>query len=425
MNSAFADVPSVAIGRIIQHFCTYIIVRVVLVIVEVILTSFGVLTLIARAVTKLSSRMIGYRSKPSQLATLVASTPSQITSPRGAAPITTFDRTASGQDANAGAVGMIRYLGAGMPHLFPTLDPNLRRFEHMFMSPIVKLFMAIVEILPFCAICTVLYEGGPLAARATLMDHLMTEFLTAKDVKQAPKSPVTRSSVASGLSLPTTLDAASLDQEKQVIILGAGFDSRAYRLSQMRSPNVHVIEVDQSSVQETKKHRLSKSLSPDELKELKVEFVACNFEHEGALFQALSNSRTFDPLCRTFILWEGVTYYLPIAAVENTLSTLCALRRSGGATELAEWTLVFDFADDAAFNQPLRVFQRLNWAALSLINHPCKSCLNFDNMEEFMARFGIVVREKHTASQLIAQYFPHLGVTKNMLGLSIGCCQFA
>lgn len=445
MNKAFVDVPYMALVVIIQNHCTNIILKLVLAIVEGILTSIGVMTLIFRHISIwLKER---FAKEPSQLATIVASTPSQITSPRGSNLMGFADvanRTASGQDANAGAVGAIRYLGSGMPELFPYLDPNLRRYEYIFMSPLTKVLMTLAEIIPFVGICTVLYEGGSLAARATVMDEFMTKFLmeeergktaqpgltgqtpsptdnsptsqTAQIGQTGPTSPTTKAS--NQINLPYSIN--SHYYHKQIIILGAGFDSRAYRLPAMKSDKIHIIEVDQSSVQEIKKQRLSNALSKEELNELtaRVEFVACNFEHEGALYQALSNSETFDPHCQTFILWEGVTYYLPISAVESTLYTLRDLRQSG------KWTLLFDFADEEAFNCPLRIAQRLNWALLSLFNHPCKSCMKFDNIEEFMGKFNIRVIQKYSTSEIISRYFPRLGITRNMLGLSLGLCEF-
>ena len=99
---------------------------------------------------------------------------------------------------------------------------------------------------------------------------------------------------------------------RQVIILGAGFDSRAYRFAD-RS-NVRFIEVDYGPTQEYKKKRVKEILGklPEH-----VAYVAMDFAKDD-LGTQLRNAG-FSEKDRTLFIWEGVVYYIPQPAVEAIL----------------------------------------------------------------------------------------------------------
>jgi len=112
-------------------------------------------------------------------------------------------------------------------------------------------------------------------------------------------------------------DAALLDALQngatQVVVLGAGFDSRAYRF-QSQLGNVRVIEVDYGPTQAYKKQRLGEIL---DVIPSNVSFVPMDFTKDNLLEQ-LRNAG-YSEQQNTFFLWEGVTYYLPESAVKDTL----------------------------------------------------------------------------------------------------------
>jgi len=107
------------------------------------------------------------------------------------------------------------------------------------------------------------------------------------------------------------LGAAPNDFE-QLVILGAGFDSRAYRLLRLRA--VDVFEVDHPDTQEAKRRVLAGLFSA---LPAHVRFVAIDFARDD-LIPALHRAGYRDA-ARTFILWEGVTNYLTDDAVDSVL----------------------------------------------------------------------------------------------------------
>jgi methyltransferase (TIGR00027 family) len=102
---------------------------------------------------------------------------------------------------------------------------------------------------------------------------------------------------------------------QQVVILGAGFDARAYRLPEMQA--IRVFEVDHPVTQAAKQRSLGHMLNaiPSH-----VIFVAVDLKTHQ-LDSAL-RSAGFDPDLRTLFLWEGVTNYLSADAVDVTFRVM-------------------------------------------------------------------------------------------------------
>jgi methyltransferase (TIGR00027 family) len=125
------------------------------------------------------------------------------------------------------------------------------------------------------------------------------------------------------------LEQAIRDGVSQVVILGAGFDTRAYRLADLLK-NARVFEVDQPSTQEYKKRRVRETgieVPPN------LTYVPVDFRHDK--LGDVLNAAGYDSALKTFFIWEGVTMYLPEEAVEQTLRWVAA-QAPGSA-------IVFDF----------------------------------------------------------------------------------
>ncbi len=98
----------------------------------------------------------------------------------------------------------------------------------------------------------------------------------------------------------------------QIVILGAGFDGRAYRIPALAA--ARVFEVDQPETSLAKQRRLRKSLGR---LPAHVSYVAFDFNRASPA--EVLRDAGFDPARPTFFLWEGVTNYLTERAVDATL----------------------------------------------------------------------------------------------------------
>jgi methyltransferase (TIGR00027 family) len=116
---------------------------------------------------------------------------------------------------------------------------------------------------------------------------------------------------------------------EQLVILGAGLDSRAYRFEQLKG-RVKVFEVDHPATQQVKLGKLEKIFGrlPEH-----VTYVPVDFDKETLhkLFD-FGYSRQE----KTLFIWEGVVYYLTAEAVDQTLEFV--LKDSGAGS-----SIIFDY----------------------------------------------------------------------------------
>jgi methyltransferase (TIGR00027 family) len=109
------------------------------------------------------------------------------------------------------------------------------------------------------------------------------------------------------------VEAALSQGIRQLVILGAGFDTRPYRLAGME--HVNVLEVDLPSVQEDKKKKLKKHFGrlPEH-----VTFIPIDFDTQS--LEDVLTREAFDPSRPVVFVWEGVTQYISEEAVRRTLA---------------------------------------------------------------------------------------------------------
>jgi methyltransferase (TIGR00027 family) len=109
------------------------------------------------------------------------------------------------------------------------------------------------------------------------------------------------------------VQAALSEGIDQLVILGAGLDTRAYRLPEI--DRVKVFEVDLPSVQNDKKKKLQKALGrlPEN-----VTFIPIDFDTQS--LEDVFAGTSFDPSKPAVFIWEGVTQYITEEAVRRTLA---------------------------------------------------------------------------------------------------------
>jgi methyltransferase (TIGR00027 family) len=113
---------------------------------------------------------------------------------------------------------------------------------------------------------------------------------------------------------------------EQLVILGAGLDSRAWRLDCLKDSVV--FEVDYPASQAWKRERSAGA--PFQAKD--VRFVAMDFERDQ--LAPLLSGAGFDVRKPTFWLWEGVTMYLRPADVAANLAAMAAQSAPGSRVAL-------------------------------------------------------------------------------------------
>ncbi len=119
----------------------------------------------------------------------------------------------------------------------------------------------------------------------------------------------------------------------QVLILGAGFDSRAYRLRELLA-GARIFEVDRPATSAFKRRRVDAALGGPPAN---LTYVPWDVEHEG-LSAALAR-HGYDTAQPTFVIMEGLTMYVPEEALRATFQYV--------AGHAPGTSIVFDMATDA------------------------------------------------------------------------------
>ena len=133
-----------------------------------------------------------------------------------------------------------------------------------------------------------------------------------------------------------------------VVNLGAGFDTRAYRLQSLAA--IPVWEVDQPANIRSKQYGIRRRFG---VVPPHITLAPVDFDHE-ALGPALL-SRGYAPAKRTFFIWEAVTQYLSQAGIRSTLQLLAA---AAPGSRLAFTYVQKDFIDGRNLYDQPRLYQR-------------------------------------------------------------------
>lgn len=161
-------------------------------------------------------------------------------------------------------------------------------------------------------------------------------------VMKAQSAPIT---LSRGRYTEDRLDEAIAAGTRQYVILGAGFDTFAFRRPDL-APKLRVFEVDHPVTQAAKRSRLTDLgwAMPANLRFIPVDFA------NDDLAQSLRQS-DYDPSAPALFSWLGVTYYLPREAIFATLRAIADVAAAGSS-------IVFDYLDVAAFD-PRRAGERV------------------------------------------------------------------
>jgi methyltransferase (TIGR00027 family) len=102
------------------------------------------------------------------------------------------------------------------------------------------------------------------------------------------------------------------DGAEQIVVLGAGFDTRAYRIDR---PDVVVFEVDHPDTQADKRRSLA---SAGIQLPANIRFVPVDFDIDD--LGACLRTAGYDAKRRTVFVWQGVVFYLTQTGVDHTLA---------------------------------------------------------------------------------------------------------
>ena len=165
----------------------------------------------------------------------------------------------------------------------------------------------------------------------------------------------------------------------QVVILGAGFDTRAYRFHELLK-DVRVFEVDSIATQEYKRRRIETAVGPPPAN---LTYVTIDFNHDR-LGDVLERAG-FRPDKKSFITWEGVSMYVAEGGVRQTLGAIA--RMAPGTTMIMDYTTeaVLDFMNKFPAYGPAKFLEK--WG------EPWVFGLPDGREQEFFEQIGLKLQE--------------------------------
>jgi methyltransferase (TIGR00027 family) len=257
--------------------------------------------------------------------------------------------------------------------LFRALESSLPEARRLFADPLARAFLS--PPLALVARCAAVPGLRELVVR--LIDS---------------RVPGARTSAVARTRFIDDAIAASLPrQAEQLVLLGSGFDSRAWRLPELR--RVVVFDVDHPDTLRVKRSVLKQVLSDSTQR---VRFVETDFD-QRELERAMS-AAGYRESARTFFLWEGVTNYLSEAAVDRTLRW-CSRAAAGSQ-------LLFTYVHRDVLTKPSSFAgtDRLR-ASLEKFGESWTFGIEPGNLPEILSRRGLILERDLGASDYRRLYY--------------------
>ena len=186
------------------------------------------------------------------------------------------------------------------------------------------------------------YRGRENAEQNPLYrDPIVSLFLSEQTQQAADRIAGGFPPSGQGVRLRTRFFDDRLDEElgrgcQQVVILGAGLDTRGVR---KQAAGVTYFEIDDADILNFKKEQLAKAGI-----EAQILYIPGNYVVEGLLRLLAANGFNFD--LPSYVIWEGNTMYLNRSEV---LKLLMDLRNN-----VAEFAISFDYLTEAVINYATR-----------------------------------------------------------------------
>jgi methyltransferase (TIGR00027 family) len=185
---------------------------------------------------------------------------------------------------------------------------------------------------------------------------------------------------------------ALLQNIPQIVLLGAGYDSRPYRFKDLIK-DTKIFELDARPTQLRKKEKLDEAgiNLP-----VHLVFVPIDFNREN--LRDVLPAAGFSKDQKALFVWEGVTYYLPAKVIDDTLGAIRDMSCAGSS-------VCFDYASLSAEAlseegaKMLREHMKSRYSA-----EPTKFGIPQGKIEAFLAERGYVVIEHLSPYEMETRY---------------------
>ena len=190
------------------------------------------------------------------------------------------------------------------------------------------------------------------------------------------------------------LSTALADGIDQIVILGAGLDSRSCRIPGIEQ--ARVFEVDQPATIAYKRERLVQMLGevPSHVTLIPLDFDRQRLD--AALFDA-----GFRPETRAFFIWEGVSQYLIAAAVDATLRFVHSCAPGS--------RIVFTYIHRGTLDPTSPLYNPEMLDRLGKLGEPWRFGLHPNQVRKYLAERGLALLDHVDAGEFRQRYLQPRG----------------
>lgn len=180
---------------------------------------------------------------------------------------------------------------------------------------------------------------------------------------------------------------------QQYLILGAGFDTFAYRRPAWAQA-LQVFEIDQAATAEDKKKRLQRAgiAVPD-----RTQFIHTDFTQPQWQASLLENP-SFKCGRISFCSLLGVVYYLSAYTFEALIATLASLVPKGSS-------LVFDYPDENSDTGYAGTRAKKQFQLADAAQEAMQASYSYADMEKILSAHGFLIYEYLTPPEITSRYF--------------------
>lgn len=190
-----------------------------------------------------------------------------------------------------------------------------------------------------------------------------------------------------------TLERAVCTGTKQYIILGAGYDTFAYR-QPLWAERLEIIELDHPATARDKHNRLKSAGIdiPDNVHYIEADFTDVTWS------QALQNSKSFD--CRKISCCSilGVSYYLSKESFELMISSIGSIVPKGSS-------IIFDYPDSNSYTEKAGERAKKQFILAGGANEKMLASYSYGDMEQLLTEHDFLIYEHLEPQEITEQYF--------------------
>jgi methyltransferase (TIGR00027 family) len=183
---------------------------------------------------------------------------------------------------------------------------------------------------------------------------------------------------------------------RQLVLLGAGLDSRGCRLDE--AEEIAVFEIDHPATQRVKKERLHSCMGK---LPTNIRYVAVDFERDALEAKLVESG--YNPAIQSVVVWEGVIDYLTESAVQSTLAVLTRLLAPSSL-------LIFTYTHKGALDGSKAFRGARRWRSLSRVGgEPFLFGFNPDTLAEVLKPHRFQLGSDASTEEIAQRYCPPLG----------------